>query len=152
MQQENIWKQMRKQLSEMGDTIDHAIRRMPGISHLVRAGYPPVSIYESGDEVVVRAEVPGFAREDLELSLLPGTLTIEGRKAGEEYEGYECLLDERGEDEFSRRLPLPAAVDQEADITAVLEDGVLTVRLEKKQPERGRSVDIESPSEETSGS
>jgi HSP20 family protein len=151
MQQENVWKQMRKQLSDMAETMDQAFRRVPGISHLVRAGYPPVSIYESGDEIVVRAEVAGFSRDELELSLLPGTLLIESRGAKEEYEGYECRLDERGEGEFSRRVPLPATVDDETDVTALLENGVLTVRLKKKQPERGRPVDIESPSEEGSG-
>ncbi len=151
MEQENILKQMRKQLSDMTETMDQALRRVPGLSHLVRAGYPRVSIHESGEDIIVRAEVPGFAREELELSLLPGTLVLESRRAEGTDEGYECCLDERGEGEFCRRLALPAAVDEEADVTAILENGVLTVRLKKKQPERGRPVEIETPSEEAPG-
>ncbi len=142
MEHGETWQQVRRQLTDVADAIDGALRRMPGIGSFVRGSCPPVSVYEGADDIVVLAEVPGVAREALEVTLLAGTLTIRGKRQPEEHEGYECRLHERGAEEFSRELALPAPVNDDADIAASLTEGVLTVRLQRRQPERGRSIEV----------
>ncbi|MGD2174650.1 MAG: Hsp20/alpha crystallin family protein [Candidatus Brocadiaceae bacterium] len=143
MDQEGMWRQMRKQLEEVADTIDGALRRVPGVGSFVRPRYPAVDVYESGDELVVRAEVPGLSREALDVSLRGQTLIIKGSAPEDRYEDYTCHARERGAGEFCREVPLPAAVDEEGQIIATLVDGILTVRLKKTQPQGGRKIDIE---------
>lgn len=144
MEHKDTWKQMRRQLAEVGDAIDGALGKMPGIGNIVRGGYPPVNVYDGPDEVVVRAEVAGVAREDLDVSLLQNVLIISGKLDLDKYEDYDCRLCERCGSEFCREVKLPAGVDDEADVVATLREGVLTVRLKKALPEQGRTIEVES--------
>ena len=97
-------------------------------------GYPPVNVYDGQDDVVVQCEVPGVAREDLDVSLTGETLAVRGTRkspadeqAEGEGEGVRYEVRERGMGEFNRTIVLPDRVEAEkveADLTA----GVLTIR------------------------
>lgn len=143
MREGEMWRHMRKQLGEMADTVDAALRRVPGIGALAREMYPPVNVYESPEEIIVRADLPGVAKPDLDIELLDRTLSIRGTRPPDAYEDYRCRAAEIPSGEFGREVRLPAAVDQEAEANATLHDGVLTVRLQKQQPERGRTIPVE---------
>ena len=93
---------------------------------------PPIDVYETDDRYVVTAEVPGLAREQVELALQDGRLTIRGsRSEGAPAGGARHFHQvERGHGSFVRTFEFADAVDQEA-ITADLRDGVLTVTLPK---------------------
>jgi HSP20 family protein len=147
MDQKDMWQDMRRHLSEMAETIDGALRKVPPFS-FVRGGRPPVDVYDAGDAIVVRADVPGVPRDLLEVMLKGLTLTIEGREDRTPYEGYACLTGERGGAEFCRQIPLPDSVDPEQDPAASLSDGVLTVRLAKRPSAAGRTIPVERPPEE----
>ncbi len=143
MREGEMWRHMRKQFGEMADTVDAALRRVPGIGALAREMYPPVNVYENPEEIIVRADLPGVAKPDLDIELLDRTLSIRGNRPPDAYEDYRCRAAEIPSGEFSREVRLPAAVDQEAEANATLHDGVLTVRLKKQQPERGRTIPVE---------
>jgi HSP20 family protein len=93
---------------------------------------PPIDVYETADRYVIAAEVPGLAREEVELTLQDNRLTIRGARSGgvpaSATRHYHQV--ERGHGSFLRTLEFAEAVDQAA-ITADLRDGVLTVTLPK---------------------
>jgi len=94
---------------------------------------PPVDIAETEEEVVVRAEIPGLTKENLELELLPEALTLKGELSQEKEEKGETFhRRERSWSSFQRSIPLPAEVKTE-EVKATLEHGVLEVRMPKTE-------------------
>jgi HSP20 family protein len=93
---------------------------------------PPIDVYETGDRYVITAEVPGIAREQVELALQENRLTIRGTRSGGGPESatrrYHQV--ERGHGSFLRTFEFADAVSEDG-ITADLRDGVLTVTLHK---------------------
>ena len=88
-----------------------------------------VDMYEEDDTVVVEAEVPGLAREDLHLEIHGDELRIWGeRKDKREHEDERVFLRESRYGRIERRMLLPHDVDADA-ATAKVENGVLTLRL-----------------------
>lgn len=103
---------------------------------------PPVDVEETPDHLVFRAELPGMNREDIELELEDGVLTIRGEKKEEQREeNAQGLLYERRWGTFTRRFTLPRAVDA-GRITANYGNGVLTVRVPKAEEAKGRKIEI----------
>ena len=103
---------------------------------------PPVDVEETPDELVLTAEIPGLKREDMEIELEDGVLTIQGEKKEErKNEGTQGLLYERRWGSFTRRFTLPRAVDANG-ITATYEQGILTVRVPKAEEAKGRKIEI----------
>lgn len=95
---------------------------------------PPIDVYETSDRYVLTAEVPGLAREQIDLALEDNRLTIRGARAGEPAEGQRHYHQvERGHGAFSRTFEFADAIASDA-ITADLRDGVLTVTLPKRSP------------------
>ena len=104
---------------------------------------PSVDIIDRHDEVVVRAEVPGYKKEDIEISVSDSRLTIRGETKTEEKEEkgdyYRCEIS-RGA--FTRTLDLPATVD-EGKAKAAMKDGVLELTLPKVEKAKRRTIAIE---------
>lgn len=103
-------------------------------------GLPSVDVAESREALVVKAEVPGFHPEDLEVSVSEDELTIRGRRTIKGVDEGNAVLKE-GLQSFSRTIRLPYRTDQEG-IEAFYEEGVLTVRLPKRSPFSIRRVEI----------
>lgn len=92
---------------------------------------PSVDIFEEKGEVVVKAEIPGIRREDINVKLVGNKIIISGEKKTEEMvERKDYLRVERSHGSFNRILSLPEGVDAE-HIKASYKDGVLEVRLPK---------------------
>jgi HSP20 family protein len=92
---------------------------------------PPMDVYETAERYVIAAEMPGVARDQIELALHDNRLTIRGIRAGTpETEARHYHQIERGQGSFQRIFALGEPVDAAA-ITADLRDGVLTVTLPK---------------------
>jgi HSP20 family protein len=108
------------------------------------AWLPPVDIHESdGREIVVKAEVPGLRREDIELTVDTNTLTIRGerrRESGIAEQQYHRV--ERTYGPFSRSFTLPDTIDA-GRVRAEYRDGVLTVRLPQREDARPRQIQVE---------
>lgn len=103
---------------------------------------PSVDIFEEGGEMVVKADLPGITRENLNVSITENTLTITGEKKQEEKiekKDYHRL--ERSYGSFSRsfRLPDNVSVDK---AKASFKDGVLEIRLPKTKEARQKKITI----------
>lgn len=109
---------------------------------------PAVNVEESGDELLLTAEMPGMSQDDIELEIENNVLTIRGEKREEREEGSEerrYHVWERRYGSFQRSFTLPRSV-QADDITADFEDGVLHVRMPKSEEAKGRKIQIGSGS------
>src|SRR5688572_15939906 len=93
---------------------------------------PPIDVYETEDRYVVTAEVPGVAREAIDVAVQDNRLTLRGRRAGDPAEqGAQHFHQvERGHGTFERTFQFadPVLTDK---ISADLKDGVLTIMLPK---------------------
>ena len=105
---------------------------------------PKVDLVDRESEIVVRAELPGVTRDDLEVTLAEGTLTIEAHTTREEKEEEEgkYYRREMSRGEFQRTLTLPADVDEEK-ARATFTDGILELTLPKLEKTPKRTVRVE---------
>jgi HSP20 family protein len=102
---------------------------------------PPIDVYETADTFVVSAEVPGLAREQIELAMADSRLVIRGARVDRGAESVHYHQVERGHGAFSRTFEFNAPIDTER-VTADLAHGVLTVTLPKKPAAPGRKIDV----------
>jgi HSP20 family protein len=93
---------------------------------------PPVDIYETADRYVVTAEVPGLKREQIELSVENGRLTLRGARQ-DAVDSRQFHQIERGHGQFHRTFEFGDTVSPDT-ISADLRDGVLTITLPKVAP------------------
>jgi HSP20 family protein len=104
---------------------------------------PPLDLIDRHGEVVLRIDLPGLDRADVQLTVEPGMLHLRGVRGvhadATPGDSYHCA--ERWCGRFARALPLPAGVDTD-QMTAHLEHGVLEVRLPKRAHATGQTVDI----------
>lgn len=106
------------------------------------AGWTPaVDIQETPDQYIVAAEVPGMSRDDLDIQVHEGRITIAGvrRERQSPCEQYHRV--ERGHGSFSRTFHLPMQVDGDR-VTADLRDGVLTVTCPKAADGSARRIQV----------
>jgi HSP20 family protein len=102
------------------------------------AWVPTTDIFAVGEDLVIRCELPGVGREDVEISLSGGALIIDGERKGEP-EASEYYARERHYGHFRRRIKLPEDIDR-SDISASFENGLLEVTVtggvDRNEPER----------------
>lgn len=109
---------------------------------LVRVWNPALDLYENKDNVLVKVEVPGLKKEDIDVSLEEGVLTISGeRKSEQKSEETETRRSERFTGQFSRSVALPAEVKAD-EVTAAYNDGVLTVTLPKAEAAKPKQIEV----------
>jgi HSP20 family protein len=108
-----------------------------------RAGFPRVSLDDQGAALVIRAELPGLAETDLELSATATTLTLKGERKVEAPQGYSTHRSERSTYRFARTFELPAKVDS-GKVEARLENGVLTVTLPKAPEAQPKQISVKA--------
>ena len=102
-----------------------------------------VDVRDAGENLVVEAELPGFSKEEIDISLHDNYLTITAEKKGEveqEQEGF--LRKERVFSKQQRTFALPSQVDEE-NVQAAYEAGVLSISLPKTEKRLGRKIDIQ---------
>ena len=105
---------------------------------------PPVDIYQNGEhEIVLKADVPDMTREDIDITVDNGTLTIKGAKkqsSDVKEEHYHRI--ERNYGSFSRSFSLPQTVDT-TKVGADYRNGVLTVRLPLREEAKPRQIKVD---------
>ncbi|SHI83261.1 HSP20 family protein [Desulfatibacillum alkenivorans DSM 16219] len=107
-----------------------------------REWIPSLDVAENEGEYVVTAEIPGLAKEDIDISLSEGLLTIKGEKRQEKKEETDTYhVMERSYGSFSRSLRVPNGVDL-AGVKAETADGVLKIVLPKTEEEKTRKIEI----------
>jgi HSP20 family molecular chaperone IbpA len=102
---------------------------------------PSTDAYETEDRLTLVMEMPGVVRENLDVSLEDGVLTVEGRLDFSKYEGLEPVYTEYNVGHYARSFSLSDKVDQD-NIAAKIEDGVLTLTLPKAQAARPRRIAV----------
>ncbi len=106
--------------------------RFPGLGGM-REFSPTVDIFEEGSDVVVKAELPGMGKDDIDVNVTDDVITISGEKKTEEkVEKKDYFRLERSYGSFSRSLTLPAET-QTDKAKATFKDGILEVRIPKTE-------------------
>ena len=105
---------------------------------------PPVDVYQVADqELVLKAELPEMAREDIDITVVNSLLTIKGeKKLSRDVKEEHFHHVERRYGAFSRSFSLPATVDP-SRVSAEYKHGVLTVRLPLREEAKPRSINID---------
>jgi len=103
---------------------------------------PPVDIYETSNDVILIADIPGVTKENLQLDIDKDELTIRGTFE-EQNTGGEKLIGECIYGEYNRTFTLGDIIDREK-IAAKLENGVLTITLPKHERVKPKKISIET--------
>ena len=121
---------------------------MPFWSSFARAGQlftgwsPALDLYQSNDNVVAVIELPGMRKEDIEISLHDGALTISGEHKQESNSSAEkAERTERYVGRFRRSIALPTRVDA-GKVSATYRDGILTVTLPKAEEVKPKQIQV----------
>ncbi len=113
----------------------------PGL--MERMWAPAVDMYETRNEVVVSAELPGISEKDIHLSITGDLLTIQGeRRESDEVKDGSHYRRERWFGKFERTLALPMPVET-GQVKATYRDGVLTVKLPKVEEIKPKEIKID---------
>jgi HSP20 family protein len=105
---------------------------------------PPIDVYETDDRYVIAAELPGLAREDVELALEDSRLTIRGQRTDRTAASGQVVhfhQVERGHGAFARTFEFASKIATEA-VLADLTNGVLTITLPKAAPPPPRKIEV----------
>jgi len=106
-------------------------------------GQLAVDVYETDTQLIVKARTAGVNKEDLDVSISDGILTISGTlSSGDSTDATNWHIQECYWGEFSRTLALPVAV-KEDEVEAVLKDGVLTISFSKIKQEQAKKITIQ---------
>jgi HSP20 family protein len=113
-----------------------------GRTEFLNGWVPALDVYEEKDHLLVNVEVPGMKKEDLEITLHDGTLTIAGeRKFEGPVEKSEPQRSERFFGRFQRSVTLPKPVDA-SRVTARYADGILSITLPKTEDAKPRQIEV----------
>ena len=100
-----------------------------------------VDVREDADHIYVEAELPGFKKDDVDITLENQTLTISAERKEETEKTGDYLLNERRYRRFLRSFTLPPIVD-EKKVDAKLNDGVLSITLNKREETKPRKIQV----------
>ncbi|TQQ83732.1 Hsp20/alpha crystallin family protein [Halonotius terrestris] len=134
---------------ELDELIERMNRQFGELSRTFEGGSVlseiAVDVADTGDDIVVTADLPGFAEEDIDLRADRESVTLSADSESETVdEDANYHRKERTQQSVSRRVPLPQEVDAES-ATANYANGVLTVTLPKLDPDAagGHEIDVE---------
>jgi HSP20 family protein len=124
--------------SRINDLLDRSWMMKPALA----TWYPPVDVLESKDAYLIHAELPGMKKEDFNLEVKDGTLTLSGeRKSEKATDGVEYRSVERVEGKFSRTFSLPETVKHD-EIRATYRDGILEIHVPKAEEAKPRQIEV----------
>lgn len=105
-------------------------------------GQLAIDVYETDDKLIVKARTAGVNKEDLDVSISDGILTVSGTlSSGDETDAMNWHIQECYWGEFNRTLALPVTV-KEDEVEAVLKDGVLTISFNKVKQEQAKKIQV----------
>jgi HSP20 family protein len=132
-----------EQLSHLRDEVTRLFDSpFGGLTQGFNTWAPAVDLYEEKDNLIVKAELPGMKKSDIDVSLHDGALTISGeRKSEREEKDGETYRSERFYGRFQRSvmLPTPVAADK---VNASYKDGILTITLPKTEEAKPKQIEV----------
>lgn len=135
-----------RELARFEREMEDMFGRMPAwpFGERERGWAPAVDMVDRQDEIVLRADLPGLAEKDIEVTVEDGGVTIRGeRKEETEEKKEDYYYSERTYGMFARTLPLPTSVDADK-VKATFKGGVLEVHLPKSKEAKGRKIEIKA--------
>jgi HSP20 family protein len=127
---------------EINQLFNHALTRTTP-THAEVLWSPPVDLYVKEGNVVVTADLPGLSKDEIDISVQNGVLTIKGQKKREKEikeENYYCV--ERSYGSFQRSIELPTDVDG-SKVKATYKDGVLEVVLPQVESAKPKKIKVD---------
>ncbi len=137
------FRDMRRMHDSLDRMFDRALMGSP-LAEDLSFGSMPIDLYETDEDIIVKAAAPGMKPEDLEISITGDRLNIRG-ELSEEHEDKQpkYYLRERRYGSFSRSVSLPASVDgSKAD--AEFENGILTLKIPKKEEAKPKTITVKA--------
>jgi HSP20 family protein len=133
------WMSLREDLNSLFESPLWSSFGHPG--KLFSGWSPALNLYQNNDNVVAVVELPGMRREEIEISLHDGTLTISGKRRREISNGEKAERTERYVGKFRRSITLPVRVDANK-VSASYQDGILTVTLPKAEEAKPKQIPV----------
>ena len=112
-----------------------------GLSSTVKG--PAVTVYETKDEYVFQAELPGWTRDQVSINFENQTLTLSGQRDLTQEDGRQYHRVEGFYGQFTRSFTVPGIVDT-TRVEAELKDGVLTIHLPKREEAKPRTIEVKT--------
>ena len=106
-----------------------------------RGPFPPINVFQQGEDLLAIVELPGVSKDDLELQAKENVIRISGKKTVSYREGVSVHRRERVSGEFDRTLTIPVQIDPDR-IKAEYHDGVLALFLPRAESDKPRSIKI----------
>ena len=127
---------------ELGRLFASPLAELAGDSNACDGCCPALEVHEDKDRFVIKADLPGMTKEEINVSLHQGDLVISGERKGEtKTEDARVLRSERYYGNFQRVLSLPSTVDA-SKVKADYKDGVLTIALPKAEEAKPRQISV----------
>jgi HSP20 family protein len=112
-----------------------------GTSTAAVGAYPPVNVFQQGDDLVAIVELPGVNKEDLNIQAKENTIRIAGRKAIDYPENVSLHRRERLSGMFDRTLVVPMQIDPDG-IKAEYNDGLLALFIPRAERDKPRTIEV----------
>lgn len=138
-----VFEELQRRMNQAFTDLDHG--RQGDQRTAGHGSWPPVNLYDTGEELLLVAQVPGVPQDAITINANQDVLTINGERKSGVPEGYSVHRQERGDVTFSRSFTFPCKVDLE-QATAITRDGVLTVRLAKAPEAKPRQITVQAHS------
>lgn len=126
----------------MNRLFDESMRGARPVDESTTSWSPAVDIYETENEIVLKAELPEVNQKDIDIQIENSTLTIQGERKPDttiKQENYHRI--ERSCGRFNRSFTLPNLVDQEK-IKAEYKDGILKIELPKREERKPKQIKV----------
>lgn len=137
--------EMRKDMDRLFDEFFSPVgrRRRGWLKPEMGVIVPNIEMYDRKNEIVLKAELPGVSKEDIDLTITKDSLTLKGEiKKEEEIKEEDYYASERSYGSFTRTIALPAEVDSEKS-KAAFKNGVLEIVLPKREEAKPKEIKIE---------
>ena len=112
-----------------------------GSSTAGTGAFPPINVFQQGDDFVAIVELPGVDKVDLQIEAKESTIRISGKKAIDYEASASVHRRERTSGSFDRTFSVPIQIDPEA-IRAEHRDGILTLIIPRAQSQKPRNIKI----------
>jgi HSP20 family protein len=128
---------------EIDRLFDYPLAELARTSQVLSGWTPALDLHEDNENLTVHVELPGMKKEDIEVSLQDGSLSISGeRKNEQKFDDAKVYREERYVGRFQRTVHLPSSVAANR-IKAQYKDGILTITLPKTEEAKPRQINLQ---------
>jgi len=131
------WREMERMRREMNRLFSSAS------SSRAAPSYPAMNVWTNQEGAVVTAELPGLSPEDIDISVVGDTLTVNGARQADENEDAQYHRRERSFGKFSRTFQLPFQVEGDR-VQASFEKGILYISLPRAEADKPRKIEVKA--------